>query len=106
MITSPLMRSLMATMAIALSAAAGGCEDAAPTEYIPETVVEAFLIVGEPIRGIRVTRSQSVADTFRYANSAVADADVRLITGDRTFQLQYREDEHVGEYYLPDSTIL
>jgi hypothetical protein len=82
-----------------------GCEDAAPTEYIPQTVLEAFLIVGEPIQGIRVTRSQSVTDTFRYRNSAVSDADVRLVAGDQSLQLQYRANDGVGEYFLPDSTV-
>lgn len=82
-----------------------GCEDSAPTAYIPEHVLEAFLIVGEPIQGIRVTRSQSVSDTFRYRNSAVPDADVKLIAGDRTLQLQYRANDGVGEYFHPDTTV-
>lgn len=98
----------LATLIVALVASTSltGCEDAAPTEYVAQPVVEAFLIVGEPIRDIRVTRSQSVTDTFRYRNSAVSDADVKLIAGDRTLQLQYRENDRVGEYYLPDTTVL
>jgi hypothetical protein len=97
----------VATIALALVALAGlvGCEDSAPTDYLPQTVVEAFLIVGEPVHDIRVTRSQSVTDTFRYRNSAVADASVKLIAGDRTLQLVYRANEGVGEYYLPDTTV-
>lgn len=98
----------LSMLAVALVAASslGGCEDAAPTEYMPQPVVEAFLIVGEPIRDIRVTLSQSVTDTFRYRNSAVANADVKLISGDRTLQLQYRENDRVGEYHYPDTTVL
>ncbi|MBC8145035.1 MAG: DUF4249 family protein, partial [bacterium] len=71
---------------------------------IPETVVEAFLIVGEPVHDIRVLRSQAVLDTFRYSNTAIKDADVRLIVGDRELQLAYRDGGDVGEYYLPDTT--
>lgn len=96
------LRTLLALTSFALVFAA--CEDPAPTEYIPEYVVEAFLIVGDPIDGIRITRSQSVADTFRYRNSAISDADVRLKAGDTTYQLRYRANDGVGEYYLPDTT--
>jgi hypothetical protein len=89
---------------IAVLVAIGGCEDAAPTEYLPQTVLEAFLIVGEPIHDIRVTRSQSLSDTFRYRNSAITDADVKLIADGETIQLQYRANEDVGEYVFPDTT--
>lgn len=98
-------RASLQCVVVLLAIILGACEDAAPTEYIPQVVVEAFLIVDEPVDGIRVTRSQSVADTFRYERSAIADADVKLIAGDRTYQLAYRSDSTVGEYYLPDTSI-
>ena len=39
-----------------------GCGDPAPTEYLPQYVVQGYLIVGEPIRNIVVTSSQSVTE--------------------------------------------
>lgn len=84
-----------------------GCEDPAPTDYIPQNVVTAYLIVGQPIQGITLSRSQAVADSFKYANSVIRDADVRIIEGERVHQLQYRNDHNnIGEYYLPDTTML
>ena len=83
------------------------CEDPAPTDYIPQNVVTAYLIVDQPIRGIVVARSQAVADSFKYSNSVIRDADVRIIEGANTYRLQYRTDcNNIGEYYLPDTTIL
>lgn len=102
-----MMKSINPSALLAVIIAASlvaGCEDAAPTEYIPETVVEAYLIVGEPVSGIRVMRSQAVLDTFRFRNSAIADADVILFAGDRQMQLAYRANDGVGEYYLPDTS--
>jgi hypothetical protein len=82
-----------------------GCGDAAPTEYIPQYVVQGYLIVGEPVRNIVVTSSQSVTDTFRYSRGAVADAEVRITVNGRTLNLQYRADSNgVGEYFYPDTT--
>jgi hypothetical protein len=100
--------SSIAALLVAFVAAGSlaGCEDSAPTAYMPEPVLEAFLIVGEPIHDIRVTLSQSVTDTFRYSNSAVPNADVKLIAGDRTLQLAYRANAGAGEYYYPDTTVL
>lgn len=83
------------------------CQDPAPTDYIPQNVVTAYLIVDQPIRGIVVARSQAVADSFKYSNSVIRDADVRIIEGANTYRLQYRTDgNNIGEYYLPDTTIL
>jgi hypothetical protein len=82
-----------------------GCGDPAPTEFIPQNVVQGFIIVGEPIRGIQVMKSQSVADTFRYANSGITDANVTLTSNGRVFQLQYRPNS-VGEYFYPDTAEL
>src|SRR5688500_3080719 len=101
-----LMNRSLGIVSIAALVLVAGCEDPAPTEYIPQTIVAAYLIVGEPVRDIRVMRSQAVLDTFKYANTAIADADVRLIVGDRTLQLAYRTGEDVGEYYPPDTTYL
>jgi hypothetical protein len=82
------------------------CEDLPPTNaYQPEYIVEGYLFVGEPIRGIVLTKSQSVTDTFRYAAGGVSDATVTLDVDGRTLPLLYRATpDGPGEYYYADTT--
>jgi hypothetical protein len=96
------MKTSFLLTALLLLTAIVGCGDAAPTEYIPQSIVQGYLIVGEPIRGIQVMRSQAVTDTFRYEQSGITDADVKIASNGRTFQLQYRPGT-VGEYFLPNT---
>ncbi len=103
--TTTIQRLALAAATVILMTAATGCEDLPPNEYVPQYVVEGFLIVDEPIHGIKVMRSQPVTDTFRLKNSAVTDADVRIIVDGRSMQLAYRPDSTgVGEYYFPDTS--
>ena len=83
-----------------------GCEETISTQYIPETIVQGVLIVGEPIRGITVSRSLSITDTFDLEVSAVRDARVVIEVGGQSMDLVYRADTALGEYRLPDSTYL
>jgi hypothetical protein len=89
------------------AAGLSGCEDAPPNDYVPQYVVQGYLLVDHPIAGIVISRSQSVTDTFKVAKGVVPDATVKLIVGDRTFQLQYRASESgTGDYYFPDTTVV
>ncbi len=95
-----------AAMLLTTAFAAGGCEDPVPTDYIPEYVVTAYLIVDEPVRGITLARSQSVVDSFDYAGSAIRDASMKLISGSDTLDLVYVPNSVLGEYRYPDTTLL
>ncbi len=80
------------------------CEDLPPNEYIPDNIVQALLIVDEPIQNITLMRSQPVDKPFIFDSSMVKDAHV-VISGDgREFELKYRtrEDGSIG-YYYPDT---
>ena len=55
------------------------CEDPVPKDYIPSNIVEALLIVNEPIRNIKILKSQSLFDEFSYDSSLVSDAEVYII---------------------------
>lgn len=92
---------------ILLAAILAGCEDEPPNAYTPQYVVEGYMIVDQPITGIRLTRSQSVTDTFRAKSGIVADADVRISDGSRTFLLEYRSPspDSLGSYMLPDTSV-
>ncbi|HVZ40688.1 MAG TPA: DUF4249 family protein [Candidatus Kapabacteria bacterium] len=98
---------LLPLLAVLLAASITGCEDAPPNDYQPRYVVQAYMIVDQPIQGIVVSKSQSVTDTFRIASGVVPDANVKIIADGRTLQLVYRADESgPGEYYYPDTTEL
>lgn len=104
--TSIMKISILAA-SLLLVAVIGGCEDTPPNAYTAEYIVEGYLVVDEPIGGIRLTLSQSVADTFRAKNGIVSDADVRVIAGGRAFLLQYSSgsSDSVGSYTVADTSL-
>ena len=81
-----------------------GCEDQAPTDYEQDFVVEALLIVGEPIGNIRVLSTQSLRDSFVYENSFIPDAKITISNNEKSYQLNYNEEKKYYEY--PDQTEL
>lgn len=95
------IQSIIAMMLCGIFMAA--CEDTPPNDYTPENVVEAVLIVGQPIEGIKVYVSQPVIDTFRYENSIVKNADVKIIGDGKMLQLSYRDAKPGGEYFYSDT---
>lgn len=98
-------RTILSLLAFTLIALVG-CEDAPPTSYVPQYVLEAYLIVDEPVAGIHLTLSQPTTEIYSYPKSAVKDAQIDLINGDQRLHLQYRPDSAVGEYYYPDTTVV
>src|SRR5207253_2302726 len=74
--------------------------------YLPQYVIEGYMIVDQPIEGIKISRSQSVVDTFKLSKGAVPDADVRIIVNGESLALQYRADSGAGSYYYPDASRL
>ena len=90
----------------AVVATLGGCEDAPPIDYVPQYVVQSYLIVDQPIQGISLTRSQPLTDTFRIERGLVTDADVSIVADGRTYPLQYRSEGGSGGYYYPDTAEL
>lgn len=100
------LRRMLLGALCALGVAMGGCEDTPPNEYVPQYVVETYLIVDQPMQGISLTRSQPLTDTFRVANGLVTDADVSLVADGRTYPLQYRAEGGQGGYFYPDTSEL
>ncbi len=79
------------------------CEDPLPSDYIPETVVEAVLIVDKPIENIIVMRSQPLNKPFDYNASLIDDAEVIIRTEGKEYNLVFRSNNNPG-YYFPDTT--
>ncbi len=104
---SRLVRVALALAVVAVGITATGCEDAPTNPYVPQYVVQGYLIVDHPIVDIQLSRSQPVTDTFKVAKGIVDDATVRITGNDHVYQLQFRKKENGhGEYYCPDSTAL
>jgi hypothetical protein len=82
-----------------------GCEDTPPTTYVPQYVLQGYLIVDDPVQGIRITLTQPTTEIYQYRKSAIEDAEVDLIAGDRRMRLVYYPDSLVGEYRYPDTTV-
>jgi hypothetical protein len=98
------MSTAIGTLMFTLSSCDG---DAPPTAYKEEFAVEGFLIVGEPIRELRILRSLPVTDTFRYENSFVSDAQVTIFEGENAYELTYQNSgERKGYYIFSDTTLL
>lgn len=85
------------------------CEEAPPSDYIPQTFVEAFLYVDQPIERIILQTSQPLTDSFQLENSLIRDADVRIIEVNKSnkteieFLLQFRNNNESPGYYYPDT---
>jgi len=99
-------RLLIVASSLLVALASTGCEDLPPNDYVPQYIVQGYLVVDQPITGIKVMRSQSLADTFGLASSDVTDADVRIIVDGQALKLDYRPDSSgTGEYFFADSSL-
>lgn len=80
------------------------CEDTAPMDYVKKNLVEAYLIVDQPIEKIKILESQPLAERFDYKNSYIKDADVKIIKGVDTLQLLFNSENNDG-YFYPDTNL-
>ena len=83
------------------------CEDSSLSDYKEDFIVEALLVVGEPINNITVMRSQPVSGIFNYDSSMVKDANVKIIGDGKEFDLKFRPKEFgsIG-YFSADTTYI
>ena len=83
------------------------CEDDAPGDYKESYIVDALLLVDEPIQGISLIRSQPIFDKYIHDSALVRNANV-IIEGDgKTFNLKYRNKEDgLAGYYADDTEYL
>lgn len=84
------------------------CEDPIPTDYISYNVIEALLIVNEPIRNIKILKTQSLFSEFTYDSSLVKDAKVYIIENDNVLELKYRYSDTLSKngYFYPDTSYI
>lgn len=92
--------------ALCLSLVVSSCGDPIPQDYDPLYVVEALLLVDQPIDGISVVRSQPVTQQFSLERSLVSTATVTISDGTASYTLAWRRDPiRGGVYYLPDRSV-
>lgn len=80
-----------------------GCADPVPDDYVPEVVIEGFLIAGEPISHLRIYQSQPINDTFSMSKAVIKNANVLLLENGVAIPVQYVADTN-GGMYLPSDT--
>jgi len=85
-----------------------GCEDPVPKDYIKTTVVEALLIVGEPIQNIRITNTLPLTTYYDYNNAIISNAKVYIYEDEQEFELTFRYSDVLGKsgYYFSDTNYL
>lgn len=79
------------------------CEDAPPTDYIPQHYVEAFILVGEPIAKIRIYLTQPTTSNYSDSAAIVRDADIRIYEGEKELKLQFRDKPYLDYFYSDTS---
>jgi hypothetical protein len=81
------------------------CEDPIPDDYILDVVVEARLIVDEPVSDVRIYASQPLNDTFDYKRAVITDAQAVIRQGALQIPLEYVSSDNGGFYRAIDTTI-
>lgn len=83
-----------------------GCEDAPPTDYVQQYYVEAYLIVDEPVDGLKLQRTLPIQDSFKLEKALVKDAIVKIKFEDKEIQLAFRDTGDIDNkaYYFPDTS--
>lgn len=98
------MRAPHILLALVAALTLVACEDPVPTDYKPEIVLQAFLIVDEPIHDIKIYWTQSMTDTFSMDRASIRDAQIVVRQGAQVYPLQYVADTAGGHYVAIDTS--
>lgn len=82
-----------------------GCDATSPNEVDTQYVVEAYLIAGEPLPIVRLSRTADLGQRYVYDSVAVPGADIHLIQldarGEPAARYEYRTMRDTTGVYLP-----
>ena len=92
---------LIVTVAFGLNS----CEDDVLKDYVPRNMVEAYLIVDQPIENIKVLKSQPVFGKFDYSKALIRDAKVFIKGDGQVIALTIDAEGNTG-YYDPAKSYL
>ncbi len=96
-------KTIFGFAAVLLALVFGGCEDSAPTDYLPQTFVEGYLIVGSPIAGIMIYTTQPTSSDYSRENAAIKDAEVTVSVGNQDYKLDYKSGDNPGYAYIDEN---
>jgi hypothetical protein len=83
------------------------CEDLPPTSYIEEYVLEALILIDEPIQGIILTKTQPLFEPYNYDSAMIRDAVIIIREGENEIELKFRpREEGVRGYFYADTNYL
>lgn len=76
------------------------CEDKPTSDYIENHIIDALLIVNQPIKNINVIKTQPIFDKYEHANAIVKDATVQIEGDGQIFNLKYvpKDTIQIGSY--------
>jgi hypothetical protein len=81
------------------------CEDDTMKDYVSKDVVEAFLLVDEPIENIMVMKSQEIFKEYKQEDAIIRNAQVIIKGDNQVFNLTISPSGVKG-YYNPDKSYL
>ncbi len=99
------LRHHLRVLLFAVMAVLSACEDPIPSDYTPDVVIQALLVVGEPVDGILIYLSQPMADSFDLRRAVIRDADAIVSGPDGDVRLQFIDDTLGGHYAASDTSI-
>lgn len=85
---------------VALAFGLSSCEDNVLKDYVPRNMVEAYLIVDQPIENVKLLKSQPVFGKFDYNQALIRDAQV-FIKGDGQIIELKIDPQGTSGYYDP-----
>ena len=66
-----------------------GCDDAIPDDYVETILLEALLIVDNPIKDIRLARTLPLTEEYYYEDAIIEDADIFIYEGENEIKLKF-----------------
>jgi hypothetical protein len=84
------------------------CEDPTPDDYLEMTLIEALLIVDEPIKQIHLTKTLPLNKPYYYGDALIKDAIIFIYEGNNEMKLTYKQYDSANikksGYYYKDTT--
>lgn len=99
------LHNIIPLLFVILTILLNSCQDSPPNVYIEQNYVESYLIVDQPIRFVKVMRTAPTTDSFKYDDTFIRDAQVKIRVDGRVIQLICDAAGSNG-YYNPDTTEL
>ncbi|MCL2040140.1 MAG: hypothetical protein FWG85_06900 [Bacteroidetes bacterium] len=86
------------------------CGNPVPDDYIETILLEALLIVDNPIKDIRLTKTLSLNEDYYYGNALIKNANIFIYEGENEIKLKFKQYDSANikksAYYYEDTNYL